>query len=152
MIAECMLKPKIKKGQGYKKYLLSKLINHMPLCPVEREILNDRHLFYLCAMHNATLQQSIIIMNHKDFTYKQEYELKNNEECFTVNEEATLYNQINLTSHVAKYYKDRYFLFSKYDQGIMLDEESRLIIRLVFSHTRRNCFIYRGDVPGQGSA
>jgi hypothetical protein len=135
MIAESTQRPKKKKGQGYKKYLLSKLINHMPLCPVEREILNDRHLFYLCAMHNAMLRQSIVIMNHKDFSYKQEYQLISNDESFANNEEAALYNQINLTSHVVKYYKDRYFLFSKYDQGIMLDEESTLIIRLVFSNT-----------------
>ena len=143
----CNVKRSNIKSKSYKNYLLSKLINNIPLCPIEKEILSSKHLFYMCALQASELKQAIVIMSVKDFSYKKDNQLKNSDDnCSPSTEEAAEYNKHHLTPNVAKYYKDRYYLFSKYDQGIMLDEESHILLIGWFSVTPEEIAVYIAEL------
>ena len=109
----------IQKSQDHRKFITTKIAMNKMTHPIEMFINDGKKISQLSKQVESCTRHVIMVLSDKHFNYmsaKKDNPLVKPERTETIAEESK--------KEIGKYYKERYYLFSKYDEGIVMDTES----------------------------
>ena len=127
---------------NYRIILSKRAKANEPIFAIE-QLFIDNQLVKIFKKNGKTL---VFKMKAKFFKKKDflEYKAQRDPSAIPIDFSSSSGVPVKISKSIHKFFKKRYYLFSKFDEGIQLDEESNAYdyYRLVFSNTRRSCGIH----------
>ena len=107
----------LQKSQDHRKFISQKFALNKLMHPIELLILEGKKIIHTEKEVEGTTRHVVLVLNDKHFTYMPTKKDKPQEGKKEMHEESK-------NKEIGKYFKERYYLFSKYDEGIIMDTES----------------------------
>lgn len=133
---------------SHQAFLKNRAESNSFLHPIERLLLENQRV-KICRRENKVI---VFKVGQQFFRRKQQtqYKSERNPHDLPLDFSSTTGVYTKVPKAVRKYYNNRYYLFSKFDEGIQLDEESNVLQsnRLVLGNTRRDRSVHSKEVQG----
>jgi len=134
---------------GYQVFIAERAKQNSILHPIEKLFLENQRI-KICKKEDKVV---VFKLSQKFFKKKgnTQYKSERDPNELPLDFSSSHGMPTKVSKQVFKYYKNRYYLFSKFDEGIQLDEESNAEnnSRLVFSNTRGGSLVHSKEVQGR---